>query len=184
MDKENIKDLDLEQILEIGKRNSKRVKILISLFMLAGVGLAYVFRNIEGDDLYLILIGLLSQVTGFCATVLLSGQFLSIPERYNGIHNYAVTTAMAAPICVYMGSLIYGFLSIFFKYETSNVWREVSMVACMGWGIVIFAAGSFTDGLNMNIKDKQSVVYTGWYMVIFCLALQIYISLSSLEFGL
>jgi hypothetical protein len=58
------------------------------------------------------------------------------------------------------------------------------MVACMGWGIVIFAAGSFTDGLNMNIKDKQSVVYTGWYMVIFCLALQIYISLSSLEFGL
>ena len=184
MDKENIKDLDIEQILEIGKRNSKRVKILISLFMLIGVGLAYVFRNIEGDDQFLILLGLLSQVTGFCAAVLLSGQFLSIPERYSGIHSYSIATAMAAPICIYMGGLIYEFFSIFFELETSDVWREVAMVACMGWGMVIFAAGSFTDGLNMNIKDKPSVVYTGWYMVIFSLALQIYISLSSLEFGL
>lgn len=184
MKKSEIEDLDIDEILEIAKKNTLRVKVLSTILLLIGVALAYLFRHVQGDDKFLILLGLQSQVIAFCAAILLSGQFLSIPERWSGVHSWALATAMSAPIYIYIGNLVYIFADVFLGLGTSDVWSNACMIVCFGLGLVLYCTGCLESGLGMNTKDKKAVVYTGWYMVVFSLLLQIYISLLNLGFAL
>jgi hypothetical protein len=173
--------LEVEKIKAIGKRNSKIILSQAFLFMLIGIGLAYLFRHLETEAHYIKSLGLLSQIIAFSAAILLSDKFLSIPVKYSGVHNHAIATAMIAPICLWQGSFMYIIATMFLNIPYSNVWTEAITIVCFGLGMVIFAAGSVGEALSLKVKDKSAAVNLGWYMVVFSLGLQIYISLVELE---
>jgi len=172
---------EVRKIQKEGKITERRIVLLSTLFITIGFAFAFVFRNINSESQYLTVLGLYSQLIAFTAAVMLSDQFLSVPEKYKNIHGYTVALAMGAPFYIWMGGIVYMILAIFFGFSYSDIWAKVSMVICMGLGMVMFAAGSIGEALSIDIKDKQASVGTGWYMVVFSIGIQIYISLIQLD---
>ena len=173
--------LKIEKVRAIGKKNTRRLLLMFFLFIFTGVTLAYVFRNIDTEVQYISVLGLMSQVIAFSAALMLSEQFLNIPEKISGIHDFAIATTMSAPICVWLGNVMYTATAIVLNATYSEIWSEAVTISCWGLGMVIYGFGSIEQGLNLKIKDKSAVVGWGWYMVFFSLGLQIYISLIELE---
>ena len=152
---------------------------LISL--LIGFFLAYLFNHLNTSKHFISAIGLYSQIIGFGAAILLSSQFMNIPEKLFGVHNYAAAFVMSLPMYIWMSAFIYAFVSIFTGFPHSEVWALVTTISCWGLGIVLFAFGSIQEAFKFEISDKSLIVGIGWYMVLFSLGLQVYLSLISLE---
>lgn len=159
-------------------RNTKWMS-LISL----GIGaiLAHVFNHLNTSNHFIAAIGLYSQMIGFGAAILLSSQFMNIPERLLGIHNYATALVMSLPMYIWLSAIAYSFISIFGFFPNSEVWGLVVTITGWGLGMVLFGFGSIQEALKFEISDKALVVGIGWYMVLFSLGLQVYLSLISLE---
>jgi len=152
-------------------------------FISLGIGavLAYVFNHLNSSTHFVSAIGLYSQMIGFGAAILLSSQFMNIPEKLYGIHNYATALVMSLPMYIWLSSFMYSFVSIFGNFPTSEVWGLVVTITGWGLGMVLFGFGSVQEALKFEISDKALVVGIGWYMVLFSLGLQVYLSLISLE---
>jgi hypothetical protein len=172
---------EVQKVKKIAKVMERRVRLLATLFIATGFALAFLFRNINSEAQYLTLLGLYSQLIAFAAAVMLSDQFLSLPGKYKKIHGYMVASAMSAPIYIWAGGIIYTIAVIPFDFPYSVIWAKSSMVICLGLGMVLFAAGSIGEALSIDVKDKQASVGTGWYMIVFSISIQIYISLIQLD---
>lgn len=172
---------DINEVNALIARSSRNVKWMAFTSFFVGLLLSYLFRHISTSSHFIAAIGLYSQIIAFGAAVLLSSQFMEIPERLFGIHNHAVALVMSFPMYVWLASFVYNFVCLFFDLPSSDVWSLVTNVACWGLGLALFAFGSIKDAIAPNLSDKSLVVAVGWYMVLFSLALQIYLSLISLE---
>lgn len=172
--------LDVEKNREVAKKNKIQILLLSLLVVSMGGALAYLFRDMHTESQYLTLLGLLSQIIAFAAAIMLSGQFLSIPDKFSGIHNYAIAATLSAPIYIWLGGFLYSTTALFLGSSYSELWTKASTIVCFGLGMVIYAAGSIEEALSLKITDKSAVVGLGWYMVIFSLGIQVYISLIKL----
>ncbi|MFT6909442.1 MAG: hypothetical protein ACJAS1_006161 [Oleiphilaceae bacterium] len=183
MSKDNLDEmiLEIEKIKAIGRKNTKIILFQALIFISVGIALAYLFRHLHTEEHYIKTLGLLSQIIAFSAAIILSDQFLSIPEKYSGVHDHLVAAVMSAPIHLWLGSFLYTLGTIFFAVPNSEVWNQVITIVCFGIGLVIFAAGSIGEAFSVKVKDKSAAVAVAWYMIIFTLGLQIYVSLIELE---
>ena len=172
---------ELDEVRAVIARSSRNIKWMAITSFVVGMLLSFLFRHISTSSHFIAAIGLYSQIIAFGATVLLSSQFMEIPERLFGIHNHAVALIMSFPIYVWLATLVYRFVCLFFDFPSSDVWSLVTNIACWGLGLALFAFGSIRDVIAPNFSDKSLVVAVGWYMVLFALGLQIYLSLIGLE---
>ena len=159
----------------------RNIKWMILVSIVIGTILAHVFNHLNTSSHFIAAIGLYSQIIGFGAAILLSSQFMSIPERLFGVHNYAVAFVMLLPMYIWMATFIYALVGIVFGFTYSEVWALVTTISCCGLGIVVFAFGSIQEALKFEVSDKSLVLGIGWYMILFSLGLQVYLSLISLE---
>ncbi|SIN91918.1 hypothetical protein [Salinivibrio sp. ES.052] len=172
---------DIDEVRAVIARSSRNVKWTAFTSFVVGLLLSFLFRHISTSSHFIAAIGLYSQIIAFGAAVLLSSQFMAIPERLFGIHNHAAALVMSFPIYVWLATFVYKFVCLFFDFPSSDVWSLVTNIACWGLGLALFAFGSIKDVIAPNLSDKLLVVAVGWYMVLFALGLQIYLSLISLE---
>lgn len=172
---------DFEKVKAKVERVHRNTKWMSFISLGIGAILAYVFNHLNSSTHFVSAIMLYSQMIGFGAAILLSSQFMDIPEKLYGIHNYATALVMSLPMYIWLSSFMYSFVSIFGNFQTSEVWGLVVTITGWGLGVVLFGFGSVQEALKFEISDKALVVGIGWYMVLFSLGLQVYLSLISLE---
>ncbi|HIF9111347.1 hypothetical protein [Photobacterium damselae] len=163
------------------KQVNKNTKWMALVSMAIGISLAYLFNHLSSSSHFVAAIGLYSQIIAFGAAILLSSQFMDIPDKLFGVHAYAIAMVMSLPIYIWLSSIVYAVVSIIWGLPRSEVWELVITIPSWGLGLVIYGLGSIQDVIRFNLSDKSLVVVLGWYMVIFSLGLQIYLSLISLE---
>ena len=181
-DIDNQKSIDeLEEVKAKVNRVHRKTKWMSLTSLAIGAVLAHAFNHLNTSSHFIAAIGLFSQMIGFGAAILLSSQFINIPERLYGIHNYATALVISLPMYIWLSTIAYSFFSIFGFFPNSEVWGLVVTITGWGLGMVLFGFGSIQEALKFEISDKALVVGFGWYMVLFSLGLQVYLSLISLE---
>ncbi|TDE19109.1 hypothetical protein E1100_26405 [Vibrio owensii] len=163
------------------KQVARNTKWMAFVSMAIGIFLAYLFNHLSTSSHFVAAIGLYSQIIAFGAAILLSSQFMDIPEKLFGVHSYAIAMVMSLPIYIWLSSVVYAVVSILFGFPRSEVWELVITIPCWGLGLVMFGLGSIQDAIRFDVSDQSLVVALGWYMVMFSLGLQVYLSLISLE---
>jgi hypothetical protein len=183
-----MKDNNLDEILqkiaeikEVGRKNSRRISLLLLLYISIGIALSYLFRMINSQEQYMVVLGLLSQLIAFVGAIMLSEQFLSVPEKYSGIQDHVAAAAISAPFGIWVGSLLYTLFASIFGLPHSEFWAKAVTVILFGVGMMIYGVGSIEEAFSLEIKDKSAVVAIGWYLIVFSLGIQIYISLIELD---
>ena len=172
---------DFDELMASASKVHKNTKWMSIISIAVGILLAHLFNHLNTSDHFVAAIGLYSQIIGFGAAILLSSQFMSIPEKLFGVHNYAVAFVMSLPMYIWLSAFIYAFISIFGDFPHSEVWALVATISCLGLGVVLFAFGSIQEAVKFEVSDKSLILGLGWYMVLFSLGLQAYLSLISLE---
>lgn len=177
--KSSLKSLD--ELNRKVKQLERNLKWTVLTSTAIGLFLAYLFNHLHTSSHFVAAIGLYSQFIAFGAAVLLSSQFMHIPEKLHGAYDYAIALIMSLPIYIWLAYIVYSIGSITFGFPRSEVWGAVITIPCWGLGLVLFGLGSIKDVMRFDISDKSSVVILGWYMILFSLGLQVYLSLISLE---
>lgn len=174
----------LKELVEL-KREVKKVdrntRWMVLVSMTFGIFLAYLFNHLNTASHFVAAIGLYSQIIAFGAAILLSSQFMNIPEKLNGVHCYVIAMVMSLPIYIWLSAIVYAVVGIPLGFPRSEVWELVITIPCWGLGFVMFGLGSIKDAIRFDTSNKSIVVALGWYMVLFSLGLQIYLSLISLD---
>jgi len=171
----------LKELDELKGEVTRNSKWMALVSMAIGIFLSYLFNHLSTSSHFVAAIGLYSQIIAFGAAILLSSQFMDIPEKLFGAHSYAIAMVMSLPIYIWLSSVVYAVVSILFSFPRSEVWELVITIPCWGLGLVMFGLGSIQDAIRFDVSDKSLVVALGWYMVMFSLGLQVYLSLISLE---
>lgn len=162
---------------------SKLLIFIYTLLVAAGAWLTYLFAPISEDSQYPLLINLLGLFLDFIGVLLLSDQFLKIPERFRVVHELALGTVMGLPFMLSIGSINYSVVAILFDLPSSELWAKALGIITIYVGITLYGFESIADGFKMkfmgNIKTRIS--YYGWFMLLSGLMLQIYSSLMQLN---
>ncbi|MUK76605.1 hypothetical protein GNP84_06750 [Aliivibrio fischeri] len=129
---------ELKDTVGKARRNTMFMTIIS---MMVGISFAHLFNHLNTSNHFIAAIGLYSQVIGFGAAILLSSQFMNIPEKLFGVHNLAVAFVMSLPTYVWLSARIYVPISMVGGFAHSEVWMLVTAIPFWGIGMVIFAFG-------------------------------------------
>jgi len=156
---------DFDELKTAACNVHRNIKLMSLVSIAIGIILEHVFNHLNTSSHFIAAIGLYSQIIGFGAAILLSSQFMSIPEKLFGVHNYAAAFVMSLPMYIWMTTFIYALVGIVFAFTYSEVWTLVTTILCWGLGIVLFAFGSIQEALKFEVSDKSLVVGIAWYMI-------------------
>ena len=162
---------------------SKLLIISYALLIAAGAWLTYIFAPLTADNQYPSLINLLGLGLDFIGVVLLSDQFLNIPERFRVVHELVLGTVMGLPFMLSIGSINYSIVAIWLDLPTSELWAKALGLIAIYVGITLYGFESVADGFKMKFMEniKIRISYYGWFMLLSGLGMQIYSSLMQLN---
>ena len=168
----SLKDLRIGQL-------SKSLIVSYLILMFFGGYLAYYFAKIDDPEKYPLLINLLGIGLDFVGVILLSDQFIKIPEQFQNVYELVLGIVLGLPFMLSMGMVLYVVPAAFFGWEISDLWENAVDIVFSYVGITLYGAVSIADVFRIKLKTR--IAFHGWFFLASGLVLQMYSTLLQVK---